>query len=266
MNIINDIVTRYENNTKLLNKLALFFNRNLLLDQKALDYCVINRGFNKKSIDSFIIGYNVRLQTFIDREQIDPEVLIKVGVLLKNDDGSYYDKFSNRIIFPFFDLKGDVVGFTGRLWKENIKKGKYIHSSLSTIYQKSLNIYGLYQALSSIVESNLVFIVEGNPDVITCHQEDIDITVSVNGTSFMEEHYLILRQFTNRFIFCFDADEGGEKGIEKIKELLNDEDDIEVGYLKLEGAKDPDEFINKFGSSFLKESILKLESKLSKGN
>ncbi len=262
MNIINDIVAKYNDKVNVLRKLAKFYNRNLLFNQEALNYCAVNRGFTKKSIDNFLIGYDIKLFDFIEKEKIDPEVLVQIGILSKNEDGSYWDKFSDRIIFPIFDLKGNVISFSGRTWKKKDEKSKYINSSLSTVYQKSLSVYGLYQGLTDIIESNLVLIVEGNPDVVTCHQEDIKIAVSACGTSFMEEHFLILRQFTNRFIFCFDNDKGGEKSIERIKELLSDKTNIKVGYLKIDGAKDPDEFIYKYGAYSLQKSILNLESRL----
>jgi len=263
MSIVDDIVKRYDDKVKILNKIAKFFNRNLFFNKNALDYCTINRGFTKKSIDDFLIGYDTdKLLEFIEKEKINFEYLIELGVLSQNKNNSYYDKFSGRIIFPVFDLKGNIIGFSGRIWQSGDNRSKYVNSTLSTVYQKSLSLYGLYQALNDIIESNLVLVVEGNSDVITCHQEDIKITVSSCGTSFTEEHFLILNQFTNRFIFCFDNDESGKKSIERVKKLLSTKKDIKTGYLKIEGPKDLDEFIQNYGSNSLKESILKLESQL----
>lgn len=263
MNIVDDIVKRYDNKTNILQKLARFFNRNLLFNQSALNYCLIDRGWKKSSIDEFLIGYDDnKLQEFIKREKIDIDFLVRIGVFSKNADGTYYNKFSKRVIFPIFDLKGNIAGFTSRVWKDNDTRSKYVNTSLSDVYQKSLLVYGLYQAVYDILMSNLVLVVEGNPDVISCHQEDIKIAVSACGTSFMDEHFLILRQFTNRFIFCFDDDEGGEKSIVRIKEMLKDKKDIKVGYLQIDGVNDLDELIREFGADSLKKSILNLESKL----
>jgi len=264
MSITDNIVKRYYSKTQILLKLANYFNRNLLFDQKALNYC-LNRGLTKKGIDSFLIGYDINassLQNFIEREKLDPEILINLGFLSKNEDNSYYDKFSKRIVFPVFDIKGNVMGFSGRIWKKGDTRSKYVNCALSSIYQKSLAVYGLFHSIYDILISNLVIIVEGIFDVSTCHQEGIKIAVSSCGTSFMKEHFLILRQFTNRFIFCFDNDTGGNVAIEKVKKLLNNEKGIKVGYLKIEGAKDPDEFIQKYGSEYLKSSILELEKEL----
>lgn len=264
---INVIVNNYYKKTDILYKLAKFFNNRLLYNKKAFDYCNVTRGFVKKTIDTFLIGYgegSLYLHTFIENERIDINDLVNLGIFSLNEDGSYYNKFNKRIIFPIFDLKGNVVALSGRIFKEDDTRHKYIISNLSEIFQKSLNLYGLYQNLENIIKYKLAVVVEGNVDVITCYQEGIKVVVSSLGTSFLKEHFKLLSQFVKVILFCFDNDEAGMKAKEKVKELLSyiNKDDIKIGYLQLLGAKDPDEFINKFGVTPLMNSIVNLYNSL----
>jgi len=264
MNIIDDIVKNYNTKLQILQKLTKFFSRNLFFNKEALDYC-LDRGLTKSSIDTFQIGYDESvssLESFIEREKTEVQDLDSLGILTKNDDGSYYDKFVKRIIFPVFDLKGNVIALSGRVYKKDDSRSKYITSNLSEIFQKSLSLYGLYQSLQNITNYKTVFIVEGNIDVNICYQEGIKITVGPFGTSFMKEHFLLLKQFANIFIFCLDDDEAGKKSEERIKKMLENEKDVKIGYLHLEGVKDPDLFIQKYGVTPLMNSIIELKNEL----
>lgn len=264
MSTVDDIVKNYNNKLQILQKLTKFFSRNLLFNKEALNYC-LDRGLTKNTIDTFYLGYDesaLSLQNFIEREKIEARELESLGILKRNDDGSYYDKFVKRIIFPVFDLKGNVIALSGRVYKKDDVRSKYIVSNLSEIFQKSLSLYGLYQSLDNIIKYKVVFIVEGNIDVNMCYQEGIKITVGPFGTSFMKEHFLLLKQFANTFIFCLDNDEGGKKSEERIKKMLENEIDIKIGYLHLEGVKDPDLFIQNYGITPLMNSIIELKNEL----
>jgi DNA primase len=264
MIIIDDIIKNYERKLQILQKLTKFFSRNLLFDLDALNYC-LGRGLTKDTIDTFCIGYDKSassLQQFIEKENIDVADLGELGVLTKNEDGSYYDKFVKRIIFPVFDLKGNVIAFSGRVHKKDDNRSKYLTSNLSEVFQKSLSLYGLYQSLQNIIKYKVVFIVEGNIDVNMCYQEGIKITVSPFGTSFMKEHFLLLRQFVDTFIFCLDNDEGGKKSEERIRKMLENEIDTKIGYLHLDKVKDPDLFIQTYGITPLMNSIIETKEEL----
>jgi DNA primase len=257
MQLLENIEKEYNSKIEITDKFTSFFQRSLLYNQESLNYC-LNRGITKKSLDIFHIGYDPGgkiLQEFIERYNFNSEDLVELGILTKDSSDTYYDKFSKRIIFPIFDLKGNSIAFSGRIWKDGDDRSKYINSNLSTLYQKSLIMYGLYQAYKSIVEYNLVLLVEGNTDVLACHDSNLKIAVAPCGTSFMEEHFLLLNNFTNRFIFCMDNDEAGRKAKNKIITMLKDKKDIKYGFLNISIVKDIDLFIKNYGVDLIIENI-----------
>ena len=260
--MIASIIENYNKKVKILNNLSHFFSKRLLYTQKPLDYC-LDRGFTKDTLDTFYLGYDIGVQDFLDRENEGiEEDLIKLGILTENEDNTLYDKFYDRIIFPIFDISGNVVGLSGRIWKKEDLRSKYIISNNTDIFQKSLNLYGLYQCLSNIIKYKTVLIVEGNVDVISCYQEGIKITVSPFGTSFMKEHLLLLKQFADIFIFCLDADKGGEKSVVRIKKLMIEEN-VKAGFITLDKRyKDPDIFIKQNGVTSLMENIIDIRNEL----
>lgn len=265
MKLVDKIIENYISKSKILEKLFHSFHRNLIYNKEVFNYCQ-DRGITKKSIDMFCLGYDSGssfLQNIIDVEHISYELLEEFGIIVKNDEEDFYiNKLSNRIIFPIQDIKGNYTGFSARIWKEGDKRPKYINSNLSELYQKSLTMYGLYQSIYDISMYNLVLIVEGNIDVISCHQEGIKIAVATCGSIFKKEHLLLLKQFTNRFIFCFDNDEAGKRATEKARELLKDEKDIKIGYLQVGGTKDLNEFLQKGDKSSIINSLKEFDLEL----
>lgn len=268
MNVIDDAISHYNIGVISLNKIAIFYNEILLSNEEILQYC-FNRGITIEDIREFRIGYADKsnlLQDLIEKESINILILEEAGILIK-DTNNYYMNFYKRLMFPIFDLCSNVSGFSGRVL-EKISKRKYINSHLSFLYQKSLVLYGLYQAYPHIQQQNTVLIVEGNTDVITCHRYGIKIAVCANGTSFMEDHFLLLKQFTNRFIFCWDNDTGGKRAKNRMLELTKNMSDIKVGFLdlqnleNLDGPKDPDEFLRKFGVDSFLISLNKIKQSL----
>ena len=264
--MINTILNSYKVKTEELGRVVDHFQQNLRQNLDTLNYC-LNRGMTGKDIENFHIGYDksaIDFQNFIERSNFDVDLLKELGILVKENgsEDSYYDKFCRRIIFPIQDMKGNFIGLTGRVWKKGDDRAKYINTNLCEIYQKSLIMYGLYQAAYDISTQNLVLVVEGNADVVACHSEGIKIAVCTSGSAFMEEHYLLLRQYTSRFIFCFDNDESGKKTTEKVKKLLENKSDIRVGYLDVGDAKDLDEYIRNFGSKDIKNAIKDLDNEL----
>jgi len=266
--MVDKIIQEYSIKCSVIDKFTTFFQRSLYSNQDVLNYCV-NRNINKESLERFRIGYDpgvIALQNFIDEEKFDVNLLTELGILTENTDSSYYDKFSKRIIFPILDLKGNPIAFSGRVWKKGDERCKYITSNLSILYQKSLTLYGLYQALSFIKQYNLVVIVEGNIDVISCYSKGLNCIVALCGTAFMEDHLLLLKQFTNRFIFCQDNDSAGDKSISRIHKLVDQRQDIKVGYLSLKDIKcdselkikDLDDFVQIYDISLVIDAINQL--------
>ena len=261
----SNIFLNYKEKVEIQKKLKEFFHTELYKNTEVLKYCIEKRKFIDDDLKTFQLGYNPSsslLSTFLNENNISYEELSSLGFLTKNEDKSFYDKFSDRLIFPIHDVEGGVIGFSGRVWKDEDNRSKYILNNNSSIFQKSLNLYGLYQNLEYIVKHKTVLVVEGNTDVISCRRVGIPIGVCAFGTSFMEEHLKVLMLYANTFIFCQDEDVAGKKSTEKIQKLLTPYKDIKVGYLKLSGAKDPDDFIKLYGGETLKKGIIDLRNSL----
>jgi len=261
----SNVFSSYKEKVEIQKKLGEFFHAELYKNEDILNYCINIRRFTEEDIKTFQIGYNpnsVILSTFLNENNINYEELTFLGFLTKNEDDSFYDKFSDRLIFPIFDTFGGITGFSGRVWREGDSRAKYILNNNSSIFQKSLNLYGLYQNLEYIVKHKTVLVVEGNTDVISCRRAGIPIGVCAFGTSFMEEHLKVLMLYADTFLFCQDDDDAGKKSTEKIQKLLSSYKDIKVGYLKLSGAKDPDDFIKLYGGDSLKKGVIDLRNSL----
>ena len=243
----DEVRKNYNNESSKLGKICNLYQYDLKNNVEALDYCLTKRKIFMESIDKFCIGYGSgedKLLKFFNLNSIDSNT----------ED---FKIFCERIIFPNFDVFGGVVGFTGRVWNKDEKLYKYINSHSSDIYQKSLVIYGLYQALPAIKELGYVFLVEGNIDVVMCHQFGITTAVCPGSTSFTKEQALLLSLFTDKIVCCFDSDVAGVKSATKVDNLCK-ELNLQFYNLKLSGAKDTDEFLNKYGVEPIKEVIVNL--------
>jgi DNA primase len=209
-----------------------------------------NRGITEDAIVSFKLGFSPdswdRLSVNLKKNKADLELAENIGLIGKSQkyQGSYYDKFRNRIIFPIFDRSNNVIAFGGRaITNEN--QPKYLNSPESEVYQKRSILYGLNSAQNEIKELDRAIIVEGYLDVIGCHQNGITNVVAPLGTALTESHLKTLSQICNEVIMLFDSDSAGInaslKSIETSK-LFNI--DIKIAVLPQD---DPFEFIIKKG-------------------
>lgn len=210
----------------------------------------INRGVSEEAIISFKLGFSPdswdRLSANLKKNKADLELAEKIGLIGKSQkyQGSYYDKFRNRVIFPIFDRSNNVIAFGGRAITSD-NQPKYLNSPESEIYQKRSILYGLNFAQNEIKELDRAIIVEGYLDVIGCHQNGITNVVAPLGTALTESHLKILSQMCNEVIMLFDSDSAGInaslKSIETAK-LFNI--DIKIAVLPQD---DPFDFIIKKG-------------------
>jgi len=222
----------------------------LLIDhpkaEKARKY-VKNRGMSDATIEGFEIGYAPQswelLTKFLKKKGYDENEMVQAGVVIKNDKGSVYDRFRGRIIFPINNIMGMTVAFTSRILEDDGKSAKYINSSESPVYVKGKTIYGLDKAKMSIKEQDLAVFVEGNMDVIACHQAGFKNVVATSGTAITQEQMKILNRYASIIALSFDHDEAGEAAMKKaIKIAL--QNDINTKIISIEGPyKDPDEAI-----------------------
>lgn len=261
---------------KLMDDVKTFFQNSLnKLDSKNIKEYLFSRGLNEKVIRSFSIGFapvgSNSLLKYFNRDIKNCKNLYLLGMILKNKDGSFYEFFRYRIIFPIRDLKGRVVAFGGRVLGN--KKPKYINSPETKIFKKSRLLYGLYEVIQNNVVCSKLLVVEGYMDVISLSQFDINYAVSSLGTSTTKEHIKLLFQMTKTIICCYDGDMAGKEAAWRTLKIslpyLKDGYNIKFMFL-LEG-EDPDSLIRKegklgfekriytakLGSRFLLDSLMK---------
>lgn len=214
--------------------------------KEALEY-LKKRGLTEQTIKNWHLGWAPDdfhyLENFLAKSFKKEEISL-AGLIVKKDNGSYFDRFRGRIMFPILNLHGQTVGFTGRLLQEKENTGKYINSPETPIYNKSQIIYGLYQAKNAIRKENRAVLVEGNMDVISCHQAGTNMAVASSGTAFTEDQFRILARFTENLIFAFDADKAGLAAARRALEIALNLG-LNVKIVDLAGAKDPDDLIKK---------------------
>src|SRR6056297_222501 len=212
---------------------------------KALDY-VQKRGLNQDTVQKFKIGYapddwqktmhHLRSRGFSENE------IFKAGLIVQKKSGSgYYDRFSDRLIFPVQDLHGNVVGFSGRALNSE-ETAKYINTPEGRIYHKGNILYGLDKAKTQIRKADYAIVVEGNMDVITAHQHGCDNVVACSGTALTQEQTRLLKRYSNNVALCFDQDEAGQLAAARSIDLLLAAE-MNIKIIELKSGKDPDECI-----------------------
>lgn len=213
----------------------------------ARDY-LKKRGLKLKTIADFQIGYAPNswdfLIKFLSQKKYQDQEMFKAGLLVQKPNGEYYDRFRGRITFPINNIMGACVGFTTRLLEDNSDQAKYINSAESAIYRKSKILYGLDSAKMAIKNEGIVIIVEGNMDVIACHQAGFKNVVASSGTALTADQLKILSRYAAEIAFCFDQDSAGEQAMKRAVTLALS-NDISAKIISLPLAyKDPDEAIS----------------------
>ena len=198
----------------------------------------------------------------------DPEIL-ESGLVNRNDNGTYIDRYRNRLMFPICDARGRVIAFGGRVLDDS--KPKYINSPENIVYSKGRNLFGLNVAKKSQETKKRILIVEGYMDVISLQQRGIPNVVAPLGTALTQQQGWLLRKNSEQIVLSFDSDEAGlQAKIRALDILQNMGCDIRV--LQIVGAKDPDEYIVKYGNARFKNlidkalSIIEFKVKLLKQN
>lgn len=237
---------------------ALFFHDKFLKDSEACharDY-VNKRGVNQESIKDFCFGYSPSnwgdLRDYLIKKGYSEQEINDAGLIIKSrKTNRYYDRFRNRLMFPIRNVFGNVVGFSARILDPSQDKmGKYINTSATSIYNKSAVLYGLYRAKDEIKKSKKVVFVEGQMDVVSCHQAGIKNVVATSGTALTKDHIILISRYADVLCLCFDADNAGKIALLRaVKEILPTGIDCRV--IDIIGGKDPDELISKNPSAFV---------------
>ncbi len=219
-----------------------------------------SRGFRDDIIKKFSLGYSLEQRDALAKAAIahgfNKDFLLKTGLCYKTDDGRLLDRYHGRVIFPVHTVSGKVVAFGGRVLNtEKVKNvGKYVNSPESEIYSKSHELYGLFQAKTSIVRHDRCFLVEGYTDVISMHQSGVENVVASSGTSLTEGQIRLLHRFTENITVLYDGDAAGIKAsLRGIDMLLAEGMNIKV--LLLPDGDDPDSFARKHKASDFQEYI-----------
>lgn len=220
-----------------------------------------NRGLSKETLEKFKIGY----APFKSEELIDQlsklgysqEELLDSGIFSKSMEGKIYSKFFNRLIFPIENVQSKIIGFGGRVIGNS--EPKYLNSPETSIFKKKYNLYGLNNAKDDIKKKNQVLVMEGYMDVVSVWQKGVYNAVASLGTSFTEEQGRLLTRFTNEIIMVYDNDLAGKNAAIRAVSILRPLN-VSVKITDLQGAKDPDEFINRFGLNSFLERIRKAKS------
>ena len=230
----------------LMKEAARFFYAQLYapVGAECLAY-VQKRGLSKAIVTKFGIGFapnswNALVDAMKKKGYTDQE--LRDADLVGEKNGRIYDRFRNRLMFPIFDVRGNVIGFGGRVLDDS--KPKYLNTSETLIFNKRKNLFGLNFAKQS--KHGYMILVEGNVDVVTLHQYGFDCAVASLGTSLTEEHAALLSRYTEQVVLTYDGDEAGQRAAQRAIPML-EKAGIQVKVLQMKDAKDPDEFLKKFG-------------------
>lgn len=242
---------------------ARFFEKQLWNSgsgKKALEY-LRKRGLTDESIKSFRLGFAPdswnSLGDFLSRGFSDNEIF-NAGLAVKKESGSFYDRFRSRIMFPIFDLNGQVVGFSGRVFsatpeamKEQESSAKYVNTPQTQIYDKSRVLYGLDRAKIEIRRKGKCLVVEGNADVVMSHQAGVGHAVASSGTALTDGHLKIIKRYTDNLDLCFDADSAGTIATDRGVDLALARG-FNVGIISIDepDLKDPADYVAKHGSKW----------------
>lgn len=233
----------------LLDAAKNFFKQEL---EKAPDIkaYALSRGLKPETIQEFEVGFapagSDSLQRHLLKLGARVTDLEKVGLVLKTDRGTYWDRFRGRLMFPLYNHFGKVVGFTGRVLpgQENTAMGKYVNSPETPIFQKSKLLYGFHKTKNAIRETGTVVLVEGQMDFLMAWQDGIANAVATSGTALTKDHLVVLRRLAENLIVSFDGDDAGIAAAERAVDLAGTLD-FNAKVTLLGGAKDPAEIAQK---------------------
>ena len=225
---------------------------------------VKKRQLNNETLKSFKIGFSGKfdeLYQALHKEGFKDEEILESGLVNKNENGKYIDRYRNRLVIPIFDERNRVIAFGGRVLDDS--KPKYINSPENIVYSKGRHLFGLNVAKKG--ETKRLLIVEGYMDAISLHQRGITNVVASLGTALTTQQGWLLRKNAEQVILGFDSDGAGQTAIMRAMEVMQNMG-CDMRVLQMSGAKDPDEYVLKYGSArfqkLLDEAISLIEFKI----
>lgn len=232
---------------------AKFFYSNLKTadGKEGLRYLIEKRGLRPETIKKFGLGVATNHWTALKNHMLalgySERELVKAS-LLNEKNGRTFDFFVNRVIFPIFDLRGNVIAFSGRTLDPESKGMKYLNSRETSLYKKSRTLFSLNFAKNSSVKTKSLILCEGNVDVISLHQAGFDTAVATCGTAITPEHARLMSQYCDEVYLCYDTDAAGQKATQAAISLLAAAG-LTAKVIKIsgDGVKDVDDYIKRYG-------------------
>lgn len=249
---------------------ARFFHAQLYapIGASALQYA-LNRGMSKATLTRFGIGYapeswTALVDTLRRKGYTDQELRDSGLVTISRKNGNLFDRFRDRLMFPIIDVRGNVIGFGGRIMNDKDKSAaKYLNSPETLIFNKRKNLFALNLAKKS--KLGYLILVEGYMDAIALHQYGFDCAVASLGTALTEDGANLLSRYTDQVVLIYDGDAAGQNASQRAIPIL-EKAGLQVKVLQMRDAKDPDEFLKKFGADrfklLLEESSNRIEYQL----
>lgn len=246
----------------LLNRKAMDFYHYLLVShnvgKKALEYLLKTRKIRMETINTFKLGFAPRIgdslvNYLINKKNYKKEELVDAGLAFYRN-GKALDFFTNRIMFPLFDHRDNIIGFSGRVLDASagsVQVSKYVNTRETLVYHKGSVFFGLNIAKEKIKKENFAIVVEGEFDVISSFEEGLTNTVAVKGTALTENQVSLLSRFTQKVSLCFDQDLAGQEAIRRSLTAL-EKKELTTTVIVIPDAKDPDEAIKKDPGAFKK--------------
>lgn len=233
---------------------AEYYHQNLYKPQaKIAQEYVKKRQLSNETLKSFKIGFSGKFDELyqeLKKQGFGEHEILESGLVNKNDRGQYIDRYRNRLMFPICDVRGRVIAFGGRVLDDS--KPKYINSPENIVYSKGRHLFGLNVAKKG--DTKRLLIVEGYMDVISLHQRGITNVVAPLGTALTEQQGWLLRKNAEQVILSFDSDEAGLQAKLRALDILQNMG-CDLRILQIDGAKDPDEYIIKYGNARFKNLV-----------
>ena len=240
----------------LMQSATRYYREQLKITPRAIDY-LKRRGLSGEVAARFGIGYAPddwqNLKAAVPNYQ--DAALVETGMVIAGEEGKRYDRFRDRIMFPIVNVRGNVIGFGGRV----LDKGepKYLNSPETPLFEKGHELYGLFQAQKAIRAHQRVIVVEGYMDVVALAQNGVEYAVATLGTATTPFHVQKLLRLCDQVVFCFDGDRAGQKAAWRALEnaLPQLQDGKRLGFLFLPEEHDPDTYIREFGTEAFEHEL-----------
>ncbi|HGH5992674.1 TPA: DNA primase [Enterococcus faecalis] len=228
---------------------------NTKIGEPALNY-LLERGLTQKLIETFQIGFAPQKRDFLSQvfknEQLDETLFEPSGLFVQRDNGTFLDRFYQRIMFPINDPQGNVIAFSGRLLKTADFPGdempKYLNSPETTLFNKRETLFNFDKARKEIRKENTVLLFEGFMDVIAAWQSGVKSGVASMGTSLTNEQIRRLERVAKEVVICYDGDNAGVQATNRAIQLLQENSHFDLSIVSIPEKLDPDEYVRKYGA------------------